>query len=389
MDNKNSRDATKAASFYSTFATLLINLLICIVFVELVARIYTGRPDQQQDVRTQLPYYANQAWSDQYWQEFGSIDRSYQPHTIWRRNEFRGRYINVGKDGLRATPQSDCASAEKTVFMFGGSAMWGEGAPDTETVPSYLLQEIERNFEGSACVINFAESAWTSTQSLITLIAEIQKEHIPDLVVFYDGVNDTNVVFTSGKRFTHANLSEFTTRFEKEATPFHTRVMRNSAVFSVLYRYVKRQKLDSGQPLLVFDKDADALSDYIATTYVQNYQIVGALAEQYGFDYAFFWQPVIGYGEKVLTPEEDVMLQDADEIRIKLDEETYGRMQFIHSLYDTIAPVLDPLEYVYNLSHVFDDKTKSMYIDFVHVTPEANQMVAAEMFGRLETQLQN
>ena len=131
MDNKNSRDATKAASFYSTFATLLINLLICIVFVELVARIYTGRPDQQQDVRTQLPYYANQAWSDQYWQEFGSIDRSYQPHTIWRRNEFRGRYINVGKDGLRATPQSDCASAEKTVFMFGGSAMWGEGAPDT------------------------------------------------------------------------------------------------------------------------------------------------------------------------------------------------------------------------------------------------------------------
>jgi len=136
-------------------------------------------------------------------------------------------------------------------------------------------------------------------------------------------------------------------------------------------------------------KDKNSLSDYIATTYVQNYQIVGALAEQYGFDYAFFWQPVIGYGEKVLTPEEDVMLQDADEIRIKLDEETYGRMQFIHSLYDTIAPVLDPLEYVYNLSHVFDDKTKSMYIDFVHVTPEANQMVAAEMFGRLETQLQN
>ena len=155
MDNKNSRDATKAASFYSTFATLLINLLICIVFVELVARIYTGRPDQQQDVRTQLPYYANQAWSDQYWQEFGSIDRSYQPHTIWRRNEFRGRYINVGKDGLRATPQSDCASAEKTVFLFGGSAMWGEGAPDTETVPSYLLQEIERNFEGSACAVSY------------------------------------------------------------------------------------------------------------------------------------------------------------------------------------------------------------------------------------------
>lgn len=387
MDNKNSRHITKAASFYSNVATLFINLLICIVLVELVAHIYAARPNQHLDARLHLPYYANQNWSDQYWQEFGSINRSYQPHTIWRRSEFRGRYINVNKNGLRATPQSDCASAKRTVFMFGGSAMWGEGAPDTETVPSYFLQEIERKFKDSACVINFAESAWTSTQSLIALIAEIQKKHIPDLVIFYDGVNDTNVVFTSGKRFTHANLSEFTTRFEKETVPFHTRIMRNSEVFAFLYRYAEKQKLDSRQPLLIFDKDADTLNEYIATTYVQNYQIVGALAEQYGFDFAFFWQPVIGYGEKVLTPEEDTMLQDADAIRIKLDEETYGRMQFIHWLYDTIEPVLDSLEHVYNLSHVFDNKKKSMYIDFVHVTPEANQMVAAEMFDRLQSQL--
>jgi len=30
-----------------------------------------------------------------------------------------------------------------------------------------------------------------------------------------------------------------------------------------------------------------------------------------------------------------------------------------------------------------------MYIDFVHVTPEANQMVAVEMFDRLQSQFQN
>ena len=266
--------------------------------------------------------------------------------------------------------------------------MWGEGAPDTETVPSYLLREIERKFEGNVCVINFAESAWTSTQNLIALIAEIQKEHIPDLVIFYDGVNDINVVFTSGKRFTHANLAEFATRFER-AEPLHTRLMRNSQVTQVLYKYFERKKLDSGEPVLVFDKDASTLSEYIATTYIQNYKIVGALAEQYGFDYAFFWQPVIGYGEKVLTPEEDKMLQKADATRIKLGKEAYGRMQFIHSVYDTISPVLEPLENFYNLSHLFDDTMNSIYIDFVHVTPEANQMVAAEMFDRLQSQFQD
>ncbi len=387
MDNKTSRHITRAATFYGTVATLCINVLICIVFVELVARIYAVRPDHQ-DARTQLPYYQNQFWSDQYWREFDSIERSYQPHTIWRRSEFSGRYINVNENGLRATPQSDCTSAEKTVFMFGGSAMWGEGAPDTETVPSYLLQEIKRKFGGNICIINFAESAWTSTQSLIALIAEIQKEHVPDLVIFYDGVNDINAVFTSGKQFTHANLSEFTTRFER-SEPFHARLVRNSQVIQLLYKYVVRQRQYSGQPALFFDKDAITLNEYITKTYIQNYQIVGALAEQYGFDYAFFWQPVIGYGEKVLSPEESTMLQEANAIRINLDEEAYSRMQFIHSMYDSIAPSLERLEHAYNLSHLFDDKMQSTYIDFVHVTPEANQMVAAEMFDRLQTHFQN
>ena len=82
------------------------------------------------------------------------------------------------------------------------------------------------------------------------------------------------------------------------------------------------------------------------------------------------------------------MLQNANSLRIKLGAETYDRMQFIHSVYDTIAPGLDRLEHFYNLSQLFDNTTESIYIDFVHVTPEANQVVAAEMFSRLQPQLQ-
>ena len=100
MNKNNTPDVKNTTTYYSTVSTILINSLICIVLLELVARIFTAGPDHQ-DVRTQLPYYANQAWSEQYWQEFGSIKRSYQPHTIWRRNEFNGRYINVNENGLR------------------------------------------------------------------------------------------------------------------------------------------------------------------------------------------------------------------------------------------------------------------------------------------------
>jgi hypothetical protein len=39
--------------------------------------------------------------------------------------------------------------------------------------------------------MNFGESGFVSTQSVIQLMQELQSGNIPHLVIYYDGVNDT------------------------------------------------------------------------------------------------------------------------------------------------------------------------------------------------------
>jgi hypothetical protein len=39
---------------------------------------------------------------------------------------------------------------------------------------------------------------WVSTQSVIMLLRQLQHGNIPDVVVFYDGVNDTYAAYQQG-----------------------------------------------------------------------------------------------------------------------------------------------------------------------------------------------
>jgi mannose-6-phosphate isomerase-like protein (cupin superfamily) len=40
--------------------------------------------------------------------------------------------------------------------------------------------------------------------------------------------------------------------------------------------------------------------DSVAEVYLSNYEIVGALAQEHGFKYFFFWQPVVSVGDKTI-----------------------------------------------------------------------------------------
>ena len=73
--------------------------------------------------------------------------------------------------------------------MFGGSTAWGEGAPDDETIPSHLARLM--NVWGvDTTVKNLGERGYVSTQEVVFLYRELQAGRRPDVVVFYDGIND-------------------------------------------------------------------------------------------------------------------------------------------------------------------------------------------------------
>ena len=74
--------------------------------------------------------------------------------------------------------------------MLGGSSLWGFGARDDQTIPSLLARKLlERGI--SVEVKSLSELGYVSTQEVIGLFRELQEGYRPDVVIFYDGVNDT------------------------------------------------------------------------------------------------------------------------------------------------------------------------------------------------------
>lgn len=146
---------------------------------------------------------ANQGaeWIPDYFEEFVKVRGPvavWHPYVYWRSAPYRGRYINVSQNGLRATwnpPPRDGADDPPPVrvFTFGGSTMWGSGARDDHTIASYLSKLLyEKGYRAE--VTNYGQIGYVSTQEAIALLRRIQRGDVPDIVLFYDGIND---VFSS------------------------------------------------------------------------------------------------------------------------------------------------------------------------------------------------
>src|SRR5262249_54558306 len=120
------------------------------------------------------------------------------PYVYWRHASHRGEHINIDDAGIRRTwaaPESgDPKQARPKVFLFGGSTMWGVPVRDDFTIPSAVAKKLAGK-GAPADVTNFGETAYVSTQEVMTLVLELRKGHVPDVVVFYDGVNDTASAF--------------------------------------------------------------------------------------------------------------------------------------------------------------------------------------------------
>ena len=173
-------------------------LLFCLVeagarLVLLVHR-HVGDPPLF-DRRIRADTYSDSAFARAYYEEFDS--RDCDPMEVVRvlaEEAFPWEYINVDTAGLRITPAptppAPASTRPLTVFMFGGSTLWGTGARDAFTIPALVASEL-RHAGLNVEVTNFGESGYVSTQSLVALLLELRADRRPDVVVFYDGVNDT------------------------------------------------------------------------------------------------------------------------------------------------------------------------------------------------------
>lgn len=227
-------------------------------------------------------------WADAYWTEFGALDYEYLPFLLSRVGDTAGDYID-SDGGVRRSFRAAAPTAK--VWFFGGSALWGVGQRDDQTITS----EVARLGEASRTpirTVNFGQPGYTSWQDVLLFEQQLAVRPTPDLVVFYDGADDMAVQIEGAtSRPSHYNVAGLDAALNgrdsarEQATDLFDEY-RDTSVITRL--------LGGAGSLLGLDEEAGAggpgLADRTADLRRRSVELASYLAERKGVRTLFTWQ---------------------------------------------------------------------------------------------------
>ncbi|WP_452226605.1 hypothetical protein [Lacinutrix cladophorae] len=312
--------------------------------------------------------------------ELRQQDMKWEPYLHYRFKPMNGKHNTIYENGLRKTVNpslKDSATALK-IFCFGGSTMYSSGARDEHTIPSELSKLIHNNFPSQNVeVTNFGCHGYTRATENIQLQRELIKNNIPDIVIFYDGVNEV----ISGHQNNEAGTPTNAYNRRKEFKIAHSYKKRISLMVysSNLHRFVTtmQRKIFTNSAYKQLTARPDALATDIAETYIGYVKISKNLENAYGFKAFNFMQPNI-FSKKNLTEAEQGYFKSQQyyENLYKLSYETVRK----DSLMITDSTFVD-------ISDVFDNANKTTYFDFCHTGEFGNKLVAKKMLSYIKSEL--
>jgi hypothetical protein len=180
------------------FNLLWVNLSIFVgilILLEIVSSVILDIKDvtfvlkRKNEPRVNLENYERYEWAKEHFKEFASLDVKYSSFSGWRSKFFNGKTINIDSNGIRATiPFYTQSNNTISTIWMGGSTVWGFGVNDENTIPSLFSNLGNSKYS----VSNFGESGYSAFQSSVFLNKSlIVNEARPDLVISYDGVNNS------------------------------------------------------------------------------------------------------------------------------------------------------------------------------------------------------
>jgi hypothetical protein len=297
----------------------------------------------------------------------------YKSYVIWRgRPSQHQTMVTVDEGGLRRTMNSQCEANDYTIWMFGGSGLWGSFNRDRETIPSLLAKRYEDSGR-PVCVRNYGQKGWTSTQEVIELQLELKRISTkPDVVIFYDGSADSLIPYETDEFDVHMGFPAAKREFESW-TGEGFAYFGDTNTHQALQWLAGRLHLDVHNSISasqVIAKAKRTLANYLG-----NMEIVDALAMYYRFHYVWFSEPWLQASQKPLSAEE-VLIRDRDEVNYP------GGSGVMKTTYDLFRTVNRP-HFVY-LGDIFKDHPETLFLDSSHLGTEGNRLVADRIFEVLQ-----
>lgn len=302
--------------------------------------------------------------------EYDNLTKGYyEAFYEWRRPAIQKQTINIDENGVRRTYQPEGATPDKTIAFFGGSTTWGTGADDFSTIPSYVAKMMPE-FRA----INFGETGYVAHQSLNLFLRRFYEGFRPDVVVFYDGVNDVwNKCRREMTPYSHSREYEMQLIL-KEGSPdnpkslmFTIQPLRNLA--EKVARILKARNRDVPS---YYDCDENPeKAEQVARMLLWDWKVMKMLVNSYGGDFISILQPHAYVSKTKL---------DHLELSKPLGKQYAAVYPKIVELLDTEFVDLKP-DFV-DLRTALDTE-EYVYIDWCHLSPNGNEMIASHISNLL------
>jgi lysophospholipase L1-like esterase len=373
-----------------TFWSILGVTVVFLLLTEAAFRIVFALRDRLTaepvpDRRVLAEGFGGQTWPVRHYREIERLEERWEPYVYFRPKPFAGSTIRVGSDGLRATwqPPNDAndrlARGSLKLLMLGGSSLWGFGARDDRTIPSLVARGLfERGWRVE--VKNLSGIGYVSTQELIALIRELQAGYRPDLVIFYDGVNDASSAYLEGESGLSTNESHRRQEFNLLQSPARlgaaliAKLVKDSGSYRFAQAVHRRFPRGFAPSIAARSPESiDRLAGDVVTRYIATIRIVESLSRGYGFRPLFFWQPII------FTKRAMVQVEREEAQKYAWTEPMF---RAVFERIRTSAELANNPAF-HDLSGIFDGTEGLVFIDYCHTTEAANERIAAAMADRL------
>ncbi len=345
--------------------------------------------------------------------DYSAPKTGHSPFIEWRRNPYTGQSVNV--EDQYKTRLSYNHNMNDSIWFMGGSTIWGTGAKDEETIPSYFAKTSLQN------VWNLGESGYTSFQEFIQLQILLVNDLTPEVVVFYDGVNDSIYCNTNTTALpTHSREDEY--RLSIEKYPKHKQMIKKLTekaeqgyklsdeiehIFNKVFHffsepYAKRlsgffdkramsttynKNLSSSRPLATFEKQhnyrncdtdtkkARAAAQMTVNTWLLAYDLLSTK----NIPVLFVLQPTSHIGTEFHQLD---YLLDSEKQRIVDEKKSYeAQYAMIKKIWTEECLKHNACDNFLDLSVVFNGYQEPIFIDTMHISPNGNKIVANEIFN--------
>lgn len=303
---------------------------------------------------------------ERWWQDliatehlFGGGELRYDPFRGWWPGEYHSRHVNVDSGGRRVTPQPTLDSGpRRSVFMFGGSAMWGWMVRDSGTIAALVATRLRTMGYTDVEIVNLAQSTFDLAQNAATLHQELRRGNRPAVAVFLDGNNEVAPAFQTGRVGVILNQPLIARRFERRSD-------LPSDLFAVLRHSALVQRLTQ-LPTPSMGAHRERLCGSIAMSYAAQVEMLQAVSAAFGFRSVFLWQPMRATSRKPLTQWE----------RGVANETWVHMIRQCSASVDSAMELRPAVPYV-PLHSLFDERRETVFLDdFGHMTENGNRMVA-------------